>query len=98
MKKSPENDRVRMQHMLDAALKVQYYAEGKSDTDLDNDELLGLGLIRLIEIIGEAATNVTDETRRLYPEIAWQDIADMRNHIIHGYFDIEYSIVWNTVH
>ncbi|MEZ4668136.1 MAG: DUF86 domain-containing protein [Anaerolineae bacterium] len=97
MKKSPENDPVRIRHMLDAAQKIVKHTAGKSRVDLDTDEVLALAVVRLIEIVGEAATQVTDETRAQYPQIQWQDIADMRHRVIHGYFNIELDIVWNTV-
>jgi uncharacterized protein with HEPN domain len=97
MKKSPENDPVRMRHMLEAAYKIRKHTSGRSRADLDTDELLALGVVRLIEILGEAASQITEETRVHYPQVQWQDIADMRNRVIHGYFSIELDIVWNTV-
>lgn len=83
--------------MLDAAHKIRHYTAGKSRADLDTDELLALAIVRLFEILGEAAANVTPETRIKYPQIPWQDIADTRNRVIHGYFDIELDIIWYTV-
>lgn len=83
--------------MLEAAYKLRQYTAGKSRQTLDTDELLTLAIVRLFEILGEAAAHVTDETRAKHPQIEWQDIADMRNRVIHGYFDIELDIVWNTI-
>ena len=97
MKKHPENDPLRLRHMLEAAQKTQQFIVGKSRTDLADDEMLMLALVRLLEIIGEAATHVSDETRTAHPEIPWPDIAGMRNRVIHGYFDIELDIVWDTI-
>jgi len=54
-----DKDSIRLQHMLDAARKATHYIEGRSRSDLDKDEMLTLALIRLLEIIGEAARNVT---------------------------------------
>jgi uncharacterized protein with HEPN domain len=97
MKKSLENDRARMEHMLTFALQIREYTADKSRADLDLDGILALAMVRLLEIIGEAASNVTTETQASYPDIEWREIIGMRNHIIHGYFDIEYDIVWNTI-
>jgi len=97
MKKSPENDPARIRHMLDAARRIQRFTAGKSRAELDQDELLALAIVRLIEIMGEAATQVTDETRARHPDIEWQDIAAIRNRVIHGYFDVDLDIIWNTV-
>ena len=54
-------------------------------------------LVRAAEIIGEAASKVSDETRRTMPSVPWQQIVSMRNRLIHAYFVIERDIVWKTV-
>ena len=59
--------------------------------------MLTLSLIKSIEIVGEAASKVTQETRQAYPEIPWPDIIAMRNRLIHIYFDIDLDRVWDTV-
>lgn len=91
------NDRVRLQHMLDAAKEAQGFTEGKSRIDLDNDRMLTLSLVKLIEIIGEAASGITVECRDQYPTIPWLDIIGMRHRLIHAYFDVNLDIVWATV-
>jgi uncharacterized protein with HEPN domain len=90
-------DRVRLQHMLDAANEALTFIQGKVRSDLDSDRMLVLSLIRELEIIGEAASNVSRETRSLSSGIPWQDIAGMRNRLIHAYFDVDLDIVWSTV-
>jgi uncharacterized protein with HEPN domain len=47
--------------------------------------------------VGEASAHVTEETATEHPQIPCQDIGDIRNRIVHGYFDIEFDIVWNTI-
>jgi uncharacterized protein with HEPN domain len=91
------SDRVRLQHMLDAALEAQGFAVGKSRADLDKDRLLTLSLVKLIEIIGEAANGTTTECRNQCLEIPWLDIIGMRHRLIHAYFDVNLDIVWATV-
>jgi uncharacterized protein with HEPN domain len=59
--------------------------------------MLVLAIIKELEIIGEAASKVSSETRERFPEIPWQDIVGMRNRFIHGYFDIDMDRVWDTV-
>jgi uncharacterized protein with HEPN domain len=97
MKKSSENDQARLQHMLDAAQKIQQFSAGKTYEELESDEVLTLAVIRLIEIVGEAASQLTDEFRVMHPEVPWQDIIGMRNRVIHGYFAIALKIIWDTV-
>jgi uncharacterized protein with HEPN domain len=59
--------------------------------------MLLLSLVKCVEILGEAASKVTEATRESLPEIPWRDIISMRNRLIHGYFDIDTTIVWKTV-
>ena len=86
-----------LQHILEAAQKAVRYTKNRKRTDLDTDELLGLGLIRLLEIIGEVAWGISDSLRNKHPEIAWRQMASLRNRLIHGYFDVNNDLVWETV-
>jgi len=52
--------------------------------------------VSVIEIIGEAARHVSDELKSKNPEIAWIDIVGMRNRLVHGYFSVDYDVVWDT--
>ena len=54
-------------------------------------------LVRCVEIIGEAASKVTDSTRGKYKQLPWNDIVGMRNRLVHVYFDVDLDVVWNTV-
>ena len=88
---------VRLRHMLDAAREAVSFAEGRRRADLDSDRMLLHSLVRCIEIIGEAATQVSEDKRRQFEKIPWQDVIGMRNRLIHGYFDIDPDRVWDTV-
>ncbi len=59
--------------------------------------MLVLSLVKEIEIIGEAAGKVTEETKNKYKTIPWLDMIDMRNHLIHLYFEVDLDILWDTV-
>lgn len=59
--------------------------------------MLSLALIRLLEIIGQAAKGVSLEYRMNHPNIAWKNMTGMRDRLIHGYFDVDLDIVWETV-
>jgi uncharacterized protein with HEPN domain len=54
-------------------------------------------LIRNLEILGEAASRISQEMRQTHPEIPWRDMADMCNRLVHAYFDIDINVVWRTV-
>jgi uncharacterized protein with HEPN domain len=92
-----KDDRVRLQHMLDAANEALTFIQGKIRADLDNDRMLVLSLVRELEIIGEAASKVSADTRSQNTLIPWEDITGMRNRLIHAYFDVDLDVVWNTV-
>lgn len=83
--------------MIDAAETVGQFMSGRSRADLDSDRMLLFAVVRAIEVVGEAAGKVTEETRTGAPEIPWAAIVSMRNRLIHGYFDIDPEIVWKTV-
>jgi uncharacterized protein with HEPN domain len=91
------DDRVLVKHILDSANKLIFFTDGKSRKDLDNDEKLSLAIIRLFEIMGEAANSISEEFQEAHQNIPWEKLISMRNRLIHGYFDINYDIVWNTV-
>jgi uncharacterized protein with HEPN domain len=86
-----------LRHMLDHAREAYALVQNKSREDLDADRLLNLALVRLLEIIGEAASRVHPEERVHYPEIPWPQIVGMRNRLIHGYDFVDFEILWLTV-
>ena len=90
------DDKVRLRHMLDAALEIQEYVESSTRESLDRDRKLVHSLVRLFEIIGEAASQVSDELRENVIEIPWFIIIGMRNRLIHAYFEINLDVVWRT--
>ena len=65
-------DEARLRHMLDHAVEAVEMAQGKTRQDLDADRQLNLSLVRLLEIVGEAAGRVSQATRDQHPEIRWQ--------------------------
>jgi uncharacterized protein with HEPN domain len=93
----PKADRIRLTHMLDAAREAMGYAEGRSRGDIDTDTMRARALAKCLEIVGEAASRVSSETRTRAGDIPWAQIAGMRNRLIHAYFDIDLDEVWRTV-
>jgi uncharacterized protein with HEPN domain len=83
--------------MIDAAESVGQFAAGRKRGDLDIDRMLLFAIIRAIEVLGEAASKVTEETQAASPEVPWASIVGMRNRLIHGYFDVDSDVVWRTV-
>lgn len=73
------------------------FAAGRTRADLDQDRLLLLAPVKSIEIIGEAASQVTEATRARMPAIPWPAIVAMRHRLVHAYFDVDPDRVWDTV-
>lgn len=72
-------------------------ARGRERADLDRDRLFNLALVRLLEIIGEAANRVPEENRSQIPGIPWPQIVSLRNRLIHGYDEVDFDILWRIV-
>jgi uncharacterized protein with HEPN domain len=82
--------------MLDAALEIRQYVQSATREELNRDPKLVHSLVHLFEIIGEAATQVSDELKEEFPDIPWFIIIGMRNRLIHAYFAIDLNVVWST--
>jgi uncharacterized protein with HEPN domain len=83
--------------MYDAATEVIGFLSGRSRRDIEQDRLLSLSVVRLLEIVGEAASRVTETARIEIRTIPWRKIIGMRNHLVHGYDDIDFDVVWKVV-
>ena len=90
-------DRIRIQHMLDAAREAMAFAKGRTADDLRTNRMLLLALVKEIEILGEAATQISEDFRLSRPDIPWAMIRGMRNRLIHAYSDVNVALVWSTV-
>lgn len=86
-----------LRHMLDHAEEAVSLVQGKERADLDANRLLNLSLVRLLEIVGEAANRIPSEIRQQYPSIPWQQIIGLRNRLIHGYDAVDFDILWQIV-
>lgn len=84
--------------MLDNARKILQFAHGQTRASLDSDDMFAYAVIHALEIIGEAARNVTDEFQAQTTEVEWKPIMSMRHRIAHDYLNVDHDIVWNVVH
>ncbi len=83
--------------MLEASRETVASAQGRTRADLDHDRIYALGLVKCIEIIGEAAARVSPEAQSQHPQIPRPQIIGMRNRLVHAYFDLDLDQVWNAV-
>ena len=92
-----DEDRIRVQHLIDSAESALHFVAGRSRSELDSNRMLLFAVIRAVEVMGEAASKLGESVRAEHPEIPWTAIVSMRNRLIHGYFDVDTEIVWKTV-
>jgi uncharacterized protein with HEPN domain len=85
--------RIRLQDMLDHAREATTLTQGRSRADLSADRVLSLALVRLLEIVGEAANSIPAEIQDRYTDILWREIIGLRNRLIHGYGAIDLDVV-----
>jgi uncharacterized protein with HEPN domain len=88
---------VSLRHMLDHALEAVAMTKGKTRAELDEDRQLNLALVRLLEIIGEAASRIPKEEQARYADISWSEIVSLRNRLIHGYDTVDFDILWQII-
>jgi len=88
---------VRLRHIIDAVNDVIRLSFGKKRTDLESDQMFGLAMVRLIEIIGEAANSIDSDFRSNYPGIPWSQMIATRNRLIHGYYEVENDLIWEII-
>jgi len=93
-----DKDIIRLQHMLDAAREIISIAKRYTDSDAQQNRIISLALMKEIEIIGEAAANISKETRDSLQHIEWSKIIGMRNILIHVYFKINQDIIMDTAY
>ena len=91
------DDQPKRRHMLDHAVEAVEMTRGRTRSDLDTDRQLNLALVRLVEIVGEAASRVSGETRERYRDIPWSEIVSLRNRLIHGYDEVDFDILWEII-
>jgi len=88
---------VYLRHMVDAIELIESYVGNKSYEEFRGDRMLQDAVIREMEILGEAAKNLSKEFKERHPDVPWRSIAGMKDKLIHQYFGVDLEAVWNTV-
>ena len=90
------SDIIYLRHILDAMVRISNYLHGVNEDEFQENLLLQDGVIRQLEIIGEATKQISESTREKYKRIPWKDMAGMRDKLIHDYFGVDVALVWTT--
>ena len=91
-------DKARLEHILEAINRLQTYAGGLSREELEQDVLRYYGIVKNIEIIGEAANMLSEAFQSTHQEVNWRAISNMRNFLVHEYFRVDNDTVWAVIH
>lgn len=88
---------VLLRDMLEYACRARDAVDSRSREDLDGDHVLSAALERFVEVIGEAAGRLSEETRDASPQVPWSEIIALRNRLVHGYFAVDHDILWTVI-
>src|SRR5574344_2458115 len=90
-------DIIRLEHIIQAIERIKRYTLGKRFDDLVEDDMMYYAVVKNIEIIGEAANLLTNEFKSEHPDTQWKLITGMRNYIVHEYFQVDNTVIWDVI-
>lgn len=96
--REPLRDKTRLEHILEAIERLEKHAGSLSREELEADVLRYYGIVKNIEIIGEAANMLSSQFKETHTEVEWRPISNMRNFLVHEYFQVDNDTVWVVIH
>ena len=93
----PRDYKAYLRDILEAIRKIEKYTESINFEEFRNSELIQDGVVRNLEIIGEAVKNIPEDIKRNNPDVEWRKIAGLRDILVHAYFGIDVEVVWDIV-
>ena len=88
---------IRLRHMLSHASEALEMIQGWEPQDLQRNRMLELSLVRLVEVVGEAASQISRADQARYPSIPWPQVMGMRHRLVHGYDTVDLKVLWDTI-
>jgi uncharacterized protein with HEPN domain len=95
--KGEKSDELRLRHILDAILYIEKFSAGRNKDDLYKDEMYRFSVERQMEIIGEAANNLSPGLISRHSEVPWPQVISFRNFIVHEYFGLDLDLIWIVI-
>ncbi len=89
-------DNARVSHIIEYINEIETAIEGITYDSFCDNHVLRIAVVKWLEIIGEAANHITDNTRDKYPSVEWHKMIGLRNIFVHEYFRIDYAIIWDA--
>ncbi len=90
-------DKERLGHMIDCIQEIQNATKGISKEEFVTNHVLRIAVVKWLEIIGEAANNITESTKGKASSLPWKKIVRFRHFVVHEYFEIDFMFVWNLL-
>jgi uncharacterized protein with HEPN domain len=94
---SNPKDIIRLQHIFDAILEIENYTSKADFSDFEKNSMMLHASVRQLEIIGEASNHLSKEILETYQTVEWKQIIGFRNLLIHEYFGVDITVVWNVI-
>lgn len=96
MLSNPKNI-IRLQHIFDAIVEIENYTSKADFSDFEKNSMMLHASVRQLEIIGEASNHLSKEILETYQTVEWKQIIGFRNLLIHEYFGVDITVVWNVI-
>lgn len=96
--REPSKDPLRLRHIIEAIHRLETYAGSLSKAELVSDVMRYYGIVKNIEIIGEASRMLSEDFKSSHMEIPWRAISNMRNFLVHKYFNVDSNTIWEVIH
>ena len=90
-------DKARLQHILDAIQEIESYTDKADLSVFQSNSMMLYASVKQLEIIGEAAKNLSEDFKNLCKEIPWSEISGLRNILVHEYFGVDKKIIWQII-
>lgn len=95
--KSSLGDKQRLLHVLEAIEEIENYVSGVNFDTFLQSSMMRFASVKQIEIIGEAANNISEEVKNKFTEIQWRQITGLRHVLVHEYFGVDTKLIWQII-